>query len=172
MESSQDSEPATGYRTYMGDEHGTLYGSNLNQRPWLYQDDRWWIRWPACFVLWIWHATLFAFMSARLGFLGIGVQTLRIWRYVAPFVLGDVMHLFLVFAVLGILSWIKRWSLTLIFVLNLLALPGLDALLNSSAERVFRLLPESLLELRSDILPNLLTLIVSPLTRTAAKCRC
>lgn len=82
------------------------------------------------------------------------------------------MHLFLVFAVLGILSWIKRWSLTLIFVLNLLALPGLDALLNSSAERVFRLLPESLLELRSDILPNLLTLIVSPLTRTAAKCRC
>lgn len=78
------------------------------------------------------------------------------------------MHLFLVFAVLGILFEIKRWSPMLTFALNLLALPGLDAFLNSSAELVFQLLPESLLDIRSDILPNLLTLIVSPLIKTTA----
>jgi hypothetical protein len=147
--------------TYMGDEYRLLSGNNSNQRiPW-HHDDRWWVRWPAFLALSFWHGVVNAFTTLRMSARRVALQVARAWRYVSPYLLGDFVHLFLVFALLGILSGFQRSTPTLTFAWNCLALPGLDAFLNSSAEHFIWLLPEAMLEVRSEILPNLLTLIVS-----------
>jgi hypothetical protein len=146
---------------YMGDEFRPHFENSANQAPPWHHDDRWWIRYPARLALSPWRGLVRISASVARTSRHASLRVANAWVHVSPYLLADLTHLFCVFAPLGMLSGFRKWSPSLTFVLNCLALPGLDALLNSSSELLGLSFPNVMGRVILLILPSALTLIVS-----------
>ena len=131
---SQDRRVQT---TYEGNELRRLHGDGLDSSVPLWQDDRWWIRWPGRFLR-------DSFFILRKMHAGMGIA----W-------------VFLVFLPFALRSRQADWGPKAAFAMNILTLPGLEALLNFSAELMGLSARKLFTNILNQVLPNVFPLIVS-----------
>ena len=131
------SDPRDVRMTYEGNELRQLRGDGLDRSvpPW--QDDRWWIRLPARMI----HGCPIILRKMHAG-MGIG------W-------------IFLAFLPFALRSRLAGWESKRVFAMNLLTLPGLEALLNFSTELMGLSSRKLFTDVLNQILPNVFPLIVS-----------